>query len=143
MTKTEQAVFGMGCFWGPQEMFDRTDGIVSTRVGYAGGSTDDPTYHNLGDHTEAVEVTFDPSKISYTELLRRFWEGHDPTYENPPQYQSAIFYHGAAQERAARKSLDDEQEREGRNVRTRIEPLQRFYEAEDYHQKYNEKRRLG
>lgn len=141
--KTEPAVFGMGCFWGPQAYFDTIDGVVGTRVGYAGGSTKNPTYHDLGDHTESIEITFDPAKISYSDLLERFWADHDPTYENPPQYQSAIFTQGAAQERDARMSLDDARERNSRALQTRIEPLKKFYEAEDYHQKYYAKCRLA
>lgn len=142
-TKTETAVFGMGCFWGPQAYFDTLDGVVSTRVGYTGGSKADPTYRDLGDHTEVIEVTFDPAKLSYADLLERFWAEHDPTFDNPPQYQSAIFTQGSAQERAARKSLDDARERSRRAIRTRVEPLERFNEAEEYHQKYYAKSRLG
>ena len=141
--KIDKAVFGMGCFWGPQEYFDKIDGVLSTRVGYAGGIKPDPTYHDLGDHTEVVEVTFDPAKVSYGELLRRFWAEHDSTYQNPPQYQSAIFYLNAAQEQAARKTLADARERSTRAVQTRLEPLKEFHEAEEYHQKYYQKCRLG
>jgi peptide-methionine (S)-S-oxide reductase len=141
--KTEKAVFGMGCFWGPQAMFDKVEGVVSTRVGYTGGSKENPTYYDLGDHLEAVEITFDPAKVSYSKLLDMFWEMHDPTYENPTQYQSAIFYDGKAQETAARKSLDDARERSPRTILTRLEPLGAFYEAEDYHQKYYQKCRLA
>ncbi len=141
--KTENAVFGMGCFWGPQAYFDQVDGVLSTRVGYAGGATEHPTYHDMGDHTEVVEVTFDPAKVSYGDLLERFWAEHDPTYQNPPQYQSAIFYTTAAQEEIARKSLADARERSSRAVQTRLEPLGAFHEAEEYHQKYYERARLG
>lgn len=141
--KTEKAVFGMGCFWAPQAYFDRVDGVLSTRVGYAGGTTENPSYHDMGDYTEVVEVTFDPAKVGYGDLLERFWAEHDPTYDNPPQYQSAIFYLNAAQEKTARQTLADARERSARAVQTRLEPLKEFHEAEDYHQKYYEKSRLG
>lgn len=141
--KTENAVFGMGCFWAPQAAFDQLNGVVSTRVGYAGGTKENPTYHDMGDHTEVIEVTFDPAKISYADLLKKFWADHDPTYDNPPQYQSAIFYTNAAQEEIARKSLGDARERSDRAVQTRLEPLGEFYEAEEYHQKYYQRARLG
>lgn len=140
--KTEKAYFGMGCFWGPQAFFDELPGVVSTRVGYAGGTTKDPTYQTIGDHTETTEVTFDPAKISYGDLLQRFWQKHDPYLPEKPQYQSAIFTVDAAQATAARKSLDDAAESSGRKPTTRIEPLPSFTEAEEYHQKYYEKNRL-
>ncbi len=148
----ERAVFAAGCFWGVEETFRTVDGVVSTRVGYTGGTTVNPTYedvcgHDTG-HAEAVEVIFDPNKVSYRELLNIFWDIHDPTTLNRQgpdvgsQYRSAVFYTTAAQEREARESMK-EVEKTGiysRQIVTEIAPADEFYEAEDYHQKYLMKR---
>jgi peptide-methionine (S)-S-oxide reductase len=112
-------------------------GVIRTRVGYAGGESKDPTYHNLGGHTETVQVDFDPTKVSYRELVRVFFAGHDPTIPGlPRQYRSVIFVHDAGQEAIAREVLQQVQATAERPVQTAIEPFTAFYLAEDYHQKY-------
>ncbi|MGH3906394.1 MAG: peptide-methionine (S)-S-oxide reductase MsrA [Pseudonocardiaceae bacterium] len=144
------AVFGMGCFWGAERIFWRTPGVYSTAVGYAGGHTPNPSYREVCSgrtgHTEAVLVVFDPAQISYAELLRIFWEGHDPTQgmrqgnDIGTQYRSAIYYADDTQ-RAAAESTRDAYQRAltdaGRGkITTEIAPLREFYYAEDYHQQY-------
>jgi peptide-methionine (S)-S-oxide reductase len=145
-----KATFGAGCFWGVEAAFRQLDGVTSTRVGYSGGHTENPSYedvcaHGTG-HAEVVEVTYDPKRISYDDLLQVFWAKHDPTQLNRQgwdigdQYRSAIFFHDPEQEEAAARSKAQEQTRHERPVVTQIEPAQTFYEAEDYHQQYLEKR---
>lgn len=110
--------------------------MIRTRVGYTGGSSASPTYHGLGDHSEAIEIEFDPSVVSYSDLLEIFWESHNPG--NPPwsrQYRSAIFYHSAEQKRLAFESRKVWEATNGK-VYTEIQPATTFYRAEDYHQKY-------
>ncbi len=112
-------------------------GVIRTRVGYAGGTTKDPTYYNIGDHSETVQVDFDPSQVTYEELVGEFFAAHDatlPAYSR--QYMSAIFVHDAEQERVARSVLERVQEASGESVTTVIAPGATFYLAEDYHQKY-------
>jgi len=147
---TEQAVFGMGCFWGAERTFWQTPGVVTTAVGYAGGSTSNPTYREVCSgqtgHTEAVLVVFDPARVSYDELLRVFWEGHDPTQgmrqgnDVGTQYRSAIYAYGDAQRRAAEASRVAYQEKLRAAgfgpVTTEIRDAPPFYYAEDYHQQY-------
>lgn len=152
---TEVALFGGGCFWGVEELFRRTPGVLDTRVGYAGGSTPNPTYEQVctdrTGHAEVVQVTFDPSRVSYDELLRVFWENHDPTTLNRQgpdvgtQYRSVIFFTSPEQERAARASraARDSGGFHRRPIVTAIEPAPRFHPAEDYHQRYLEKRGLA
>ncbi|MBK5275278.1 MAG: peptide-methionine (S)-S-oxide reductase MsrA [Desulfuromonadales bacterium] len=147
----EQATFAAGCFWGVEDSFISTPGVVSTRVGYTGGSREQPTYQDvcsgMTGHAEAVEVTFDPAVISYDRLLDIFWECHDPTQLNRQgpdhgtQYRSAIFYHSAAQKQAAEESLArlDRSARLRRSIVTEIVPAATFWEAEEYHQKYHQK----
>jgi peptide-methionine (S)-S-oxide reductase len=158
---TETAIFAAGCFWGVEAEFRRADGVVRTRVGYTGGRTEHPTYRQIcgrrTGHAEAVEVTFDPERVSYEELLERFWAAHDPTTRNRQgpdigsQYRSAIFFLTPAQEAAATRSRDAEQERlerhggrgllkHRRRIVTEITPAATFWPAEDYHQRYLEKR---
>lgn len=147
----EVATFAAGCFWGVEDAFTDVPGVVATRVGYCGGRTENPTYrdvcsHDTG-HAEAVEVTFDPLRIRYTELLRIFWECHDPTQVNRQgpdfgeQYRSAIFYHSEEQRLAALASRDDLETRQvfRRSIATQIVPASVFWEAEAYHQKYHKK----
>ncbi len=111
--------------------------MVRTRVGYAGGTLANPTYYNLGDHTETIEMDYDPDVITYTELLAIFWNSHDPTSPSySRQYKSIIFYHDAEQKRLAEESKASEEARRGRKIVTEIVPYTRFYWAEDYHQKY-------
>jgi peptide-methionine (S)-S-oxide reductase len=158
---TETAIFAAGCFWGVEAEFRRTDGVTATRVGYTGGRTEHPTYRQVcgkrTGHAEAVEVSFDPAVVSYDELLERFWATHDPTTRNRQgfdigsQYRSAIFFASPAQEAAATRSRDAQQaalEEEGgrgllgrrRRVVTEIAAATTFWPAEDYHQRYLEKR---
>jgi peptide-methionine (S)-S-oxide reductase len=157
----ETAIFAAGCFWGVEAEFRRLDGVIATRVGYTGGRTEHPTYRQVcgrrTGHAEAVEVTFDPERVTYDELLERFWATHDPTTRNRQgvdigsQYRSAIFFASPAQEAAATRSRDAEQaklEQDGgrgllgrrRRVVTEITPAATFWPAEDYHQRYLEKR---
>ena len=145
------ATFAAGCFWGVEDTFMALPGVTATRVGYCGGRTDSPTYRDVcsGDtgHAEAVEVTFDPSLVSYAELLTIFWDCHDPTQLNRQgpdfgeQYRSAIFYHSPEQLEQAAASRDGiEQKRVfRRSVVTQIIPAQVFWEAEKYHQHYHQK----
>jgi peptide-methionine (S)-S-oxide reductase len=106
-------------------------------VGYAGGSKLNPTYRSMGDHTETTQVDFDPARLSYRDVLRHVWQSHDPRRNHPSrQYQNAIFYSGEAQKAAALETMAELQARLGHEVRTVVAPLDRFYPAEDYHQKY-------
>jgi len=147
--ETQTATFAAGCFWGVEAAFRQLPGVVDAVSGYAGGHAENPTYqqvcgHRTG-HAEAVEVTFDPKRVTYEELLNRFWQIHDPTQLNRQgpdvgdQYRSAIFTHGAEQERAAIASRDREQQRYARPIVTQIVPAPRFWPAEEYHQRYFEK----
>ena len=148
-----KATFAAGCFWHVEDVFGRVDGVVSTRVGYTGGRVPDPTYEQVctdgTGHAEAVEVTYDPARVSYEKLLGVFWACHDPTTRDRQgpdvgrQYRSAVFCHGEEQRRAASASAGA-LEASGRlraPVVTEIGPAGPFYEAEQYHQKYAEKRR--
>jgi peptide-methionine (S)-S-oxide reductase len=148
----EKATFGAGCFWGVEAAFRQLPGVVATRVGYTGGHVPNPTYelvcsHSTG-HAEAVEVTFDPDRVSYEELLNVFWASHNPTTKDRQgldigsQYRSAIFFHSAEQEAAAERTKEREQSKLHwpRKIVTEIVPASEFYEAEDYHQQYLEKR---
>jgi peptide-methionine (S)-S-oxide reductase len=146
----KKATFGAGCFWGVEAAFRQLDGVTATRVGYAGGRTENPTYEDVCSHTtghaEVVEVTYDPERISYDDLLQLFWRKHDPTQLNRQgwdvgdQYRSAIFVHDEEQRAAAEASKEREQAHHSRPVVTEITPAPTFYEAEDYHQQYLEKR---
>jgi methionine-S-sulfoxide reductase len=112
-------------------------GVIRTRVGYCGGTLKDPTYHNLGDHTESIQVDYDPSKISFEQILDRIWRSHNPCSTAwSRQYMSAIFYDGEAQKKAIQASKARMEEKLGKPVMTAILPLGKFYLAEDYHQKY-------
>jgi len=149
MTK---ATFGAGCFWGVETAFREVNGVTATRVGYLGGTMKNPTYHDvctdMTGHAEVVEVEFDPSKVSYEDLLNVFWTCHDPTQLNRQgpdvgtQYRSAIFFHSPEQEKAARASKEKLQasSRYKRPIATEISPVSEFWMAEDYHQQYLEKR---
>jgi peptide-methionine (S)-S-oxide reductase len=149
---TEKATFAAGCFWGVEEVFRQVPGVLKTRVGYIGGKTLNPTYKQVctdgTGHAEAIEIEFDPSKVSFQQLLELFFESHDPTTLNRQgpdvgtQYRSGVFFHSPEQEKAA------EAEIEKRNasgdyahaVVTEVVPASTFYAAEDYHQRYFEKR---
>ena len=146
----QQAVFGMGCFWGAERLFWQTKGVYSTAVGYAGGETKNPTYEEvcsgLTNHSEVVLVVFDPKVISYEQLLKVFWEGHDPTQgmrqgnDRGTQYRSTIYAYGDEQLAAARKSKEMFQPELTKNgygpITTEIRSAPEFYYAEDYHQQY-------
>jgi len=148
----EKATFGAGCFWGVEAAFRRLEGVKATAVGYEGGATDNPTYRDVCSgtthHVEVVEVDFDPSEITYDELLNVFWEEHDPTQVNRQgpdfgeQYRSVIFYHTPEQQQkaeASKKALA-ESGKYSRPIATKIEPAPTFWPAEEYHQQYLEKR---
>ena len=150
--QTEKATFAAGCFWGVEATFRSVPGVVDTRVGYTGGHTDEPTYHDVCSgntgHAEAVEVTFDPARVSYDKLLDAFWDCHDPTTPNRQgpdvgsQYRSAVFFHSDAQREAATASRGRlvESGKLRRAVVTEITAAGTFYPAEEYHQQYLEKR---
>jgi len=111
--------------------------VIRTRVGYSGGTKKNPTYKSLGDHTETIEVDFDPTKITYEQLLEIFWRSHDPAgWSWATQYRNVIFYHNETQRRAAERTRDRIATETGKKVRTDIEPASTFYLAEDYHQKF-------
>src|SRR6188472_1374941 len=153
----EQAVFGMGCFWGAERKFWEAPGVYTTAVGYAGGYTPNPTYREvcsgMTGHTEAVLVVFDPKVTSYGALLKLFWENHDPTQgmrqgnDTGTQYRSAIYTYTPEQRRAAEASRERYQERlasAGYNpITTKIRDAPEFYFAEDYHQQYLAKNPFG
>lgn len=146
----EQAVFGLGCFWGAERLFWLAPGVYSTAVGYAGGQTRNPTYEEVctgfTNHAEVVLVVFDPGAISYEKLLAVFWEGHDPTQgmrqgnDSGSQYRSAIYAYGERQMRAALDSRDRFQKALAQAgfgpITTEILPAPEFYYAEEYHQQY-------
>ena len=149
------ATFAAGCFWGVEAAYREIEGVLETRVGYTGGQTPDPSYeqvcaHATG-HAEAVEVCFDPARVSYDRLLQTFWRIHDPTSGNPQgwdvgsQYRSAIFVHGADQAALAAASRARELQVTAEPIATEITPAGPFYEAEEYHQQYFKKqgRRAG
>jgi len=137
----QKATFAMGCFWGPDDFFSQLPGVLGTVVGYAGGTKKNPTYTNLDDHTETIEIDFDPSAISYKELLKHFWEEHDPTALQKRQYKSIIFYHNERQRGEAQASRRGEEQKYRRKIATEIQPAGIFYKAEEYHQKYFQKQR--
>lgn len=115
--------------------------MVRTRVGYSGGTKKNPSYHALGDHTETIEIDYDPAQISYEDLLNVFWRSHNPTEQAwSKQYMAAVFYHDEEQKRIAIQTRDREQARKGRKINTQIIPFTEFYLAEAYHQKYSLRR---
>ncbi len=147
-----EATFAAGCFWGVESAFAALDGVAATSVGYTGGQTENPTYEQVctgtTGHAEAVRVDYDPDKVTFDDLLALFWEIHDPTTPNRQgpdvgsQYRSAIFTHDAEQAAAARESKRrlDEAGHFGRPIVTEITPAGAYWPAEDYHQKYEQKR---
>ena len=148
MTKT--ATFGAGCFWGVEAAFRQIEGVTKTEVGYEGGHLENPSYQDVCSHTtghaEVVEVTYDDELVSYDDLLDVFWGKHNPTHKNRQgwdigdQYRSVVFVHDEEQREAGERSKEREQVRYRKPIATQIEPAPAFYEAEDYHQQYLEKR---
>jgi Peptide methionine sulfoxide reductase len=135
--KTETATFGLGCFWGPEAQFGAIDGVIRTRVGYAGGKKSDPTYHNLGDHTEVFQVDYDPTVVTYWDLLARVFANHRPNHQTrKTQYQNIILM-GTSNQRKTLNEFLAEHGLDADALGTRIERLLRFYPAEDYHQKHS------
>ena len=155
MTTTQKVTFGAGCFWGVEAAFRGVPGVVNTAVGYAGGTTRNPTEADVSlgrtGHAEVVEVEYDPETVSYERLLDVFWANHDPTTLNRQEadigspYRSAIYFHTPEQEAAARASKEqlDRSGRFRRPIVTEIAPAPTFYRAEEYHQRYLEKRGLA
>lgn len=147
-----KATFAAGCFWGVEEAFGEVDGVTKTTVGYTGGTVDNPSYEQVctdtTGHAEAIEIEYDPAKVSYEKLLDTLWAVHDPTQLNRQgpdfgtQYRSAIFAHDAEQERAARAAVEALQKsgKFRRPVVTEVTPAQTFWPAENYHQQYFAKR---
>ena len=150
---TEKATFAAGCFWGVEAAFRQVKGVKSTAVGYMGGHMENPTYEDVctdeTGHAEAVQVEFDPKIVPYEELLKVFWENHNPTTLNRQgpdvgtQYRSAIFYHDEKQKQAAIKSKEEQQKKYKARIVTEITKAAEFYKAEEYHQQYLEKRGLS
>jgi peptide-methionine (S)-S-oxide reductase len=148
----EKATFGAGCFWGVQARFEQVPGVVETAVGYEGGSIENPTYKDVCSdrtgHVEVVELSFDPQKVSYAALLDLFFELHDPTEVNRQgpdwgtQYRTVVFFHSPEQETAARDAIArlDVSHKYAKPIATQVVPATTFWRAEEYHQKYLEKR---
>ena len=151
VVKTEKATFAAGCFWGVESAFRQVSGVIDTQVGYTGGKTEEPTYKEVctdtTGHAEAIEITFDPDKVSYRTLVELFFKMHDPTQVNRQgpdvgtQYRSAIFYHSPEQKVAAEaaKAALAKSGKYKKPVATQILPAGPFYRAEEYHQRYFEK----
>lgn len=149
-----KATFAAGCFWHVEELFSKVKGVTSTSVGYTGGQLDNPSYEDVctdsTGHAEAVQVEYDQNQVSYDDLLKIFWENHNPTTPNRQgpdigtQYRSAIFFHDSEQEKTAIKSKEQLQKSNqfSRDVVTQIVPAKKFYRAEEYHQRYFEKNKL-
>jgi peptide-methionine (S)-S-oxide reductase len=149
---TEKATFGAGCFWGVEAQFGQIDGVLQTAVGYEGGALSNPTYRDVctdrTGHAEVVELSFDPERVSYAALLHAFFALHDPTQLNRQgpdwgaQYRSAVFFHSPEQEAIARQVIEEltAKKQYSRPIVTEVVPAQTFWRAEEYHQKYLEKR---
>jgi peptide-methionine (S)-S-oxide reductase len=146
----ERATFGAGCFWGVEETFRNLEGVTNTAVGYAGGGKDNPTYEDVCSdetgHAEVVDLEFDPARIGYEKLLDVFFSNHNPTQLNRQgpdvgtQYRSAIFYHSPEQKTAAEAAKTKLSEKFSKPIVTAIEPAPKFWRAEEYHQRYLQKR---
>ncbi|HTV60052.1 MAG TPA: peptide-methionine (S)-S-oxide reductase MsrA [Verrucomicrobiae bacterium] len=149
-----KATFAAGCFWGVEETFRNIPGVLSTKVGYTGGTTKNPTYKEVctgrTGHAEAIDIDFDPEKVSYLQLLSVFFQNHNPTTLNRQgpdvgtQYRSAIFYHGIEQEAEAKDAIAELEKEKvfPKPIVTQVLPAAEFYPAEEYHQKYLEKQGL-
>ena len=150
---TETATLAGGCFWGVEELVRKLPGVTDTTVGYAGGTLDKPRYEDVKEgrtgHAESLQIVFDPSKISYDDILDFFFRLHDPTTANRQgndigtQYRSAIFYHNDAQRDAAQRAIQRAQPKWSRPIVTEVVPFTNFYEAEDYHQDYLQRKPNG
>jgi peptide-methionine (S)-S-oxide reductase len=148
--RTEKATFGAGCFWQVEEEFRCTDGVLDTAVGYEGGHVDNPTYEQVctgtTGHTEVAQIEFDPDRIKYEDIVRKYFRIHDPTQLNRQgpdvghQYRSVVFAHSPEQAEVARKVLESEQDRFDQPIMTTIEDAKPFWRAEEYHQCYLAKR---
>lgn len=148
MLELSLATFGAGCFWGVEELFRKLPGVIDTSVGYMGGTTDQPSYESVctdaTGHAEVVQVAYDPKRVSYEDLLRVFWENHNPTTPNRQgpdigsQYRSVIFYHSPEQQKLAQESLEALRRKRAfeHPIVTQIVPVTTFWKAEEYHQKY-------
>jgi peptide-methionine (S)-S-oxide reductase len=142
----EKAMFGAGCFWGVEAAFRELPGVLEVASGYSGGDRPEPTYEDVCSGAEVVEIDFDPERVSYEELVEKFWDLHDPTTSNRQgpdvgtQYRSAIFFHSPEQETAAIASRDRAQARFPRPIVTEIAPASDFWRAEEYHQRFFERR---
>jgi len=133
----ETATFAMGCFWGGDSLYGAVPGVVRTRVGYAGGTKENPTYHNLGKHTESIQVDFNPKVVSYEELVDIFWNNHNPHSKSySTQYANILFYHNKYQKRVAERTLQNLTGDSQKEVYAQIKKITKFYPAESYHQKY-------
>lgn len=151
MNMLEKATFGGGCFWCVEAVFERVEGVHTVVSGYAGGTQENPTYEDVctgqSGHAEVVQITFDPAKVTYEQLLDLFWSAHDPTTLNRQgadvgtQYRSVIFTHSDVQRAAAERSKKEAQKQFSNPIVTEIAPLTKFYEAENYHQDYFDKNR--
>ncbi|MEF8836854.1 MAG: peptide-methionine (S)-S-oxide reductase MsrA [Candidatus Bipolaricaulota bacterium] len=132
-----EATFALGCFWGVESKYGAVPGVIRTRVGYAGGAKEDPTYHDLGDHTESVQLEFNPEVVSYEDLVEIFWESHDPSSRSySTQYANILFYHNDYQQKVAERTKQEFEEKRDKKVHTQVRPIEEFYPAEPYHQKY-------
>ncbi|CAM6125329.1 unnamed protein product [Calypogeia fissa] len=151
--ETQQATFAAGCFWSVELAYQRVPGVTKTAVGYTQGHVENPTYKQVctgrTGHTEAVLVDYNPSEVSYQQLLDVFWKKHDPTQMNRQgndvgtQYRSGIYYHSPEQEATAKASLKAMEGKLGKKIATEVLPAKTFYTAEDYHQQYLEKGMAG
>lgn len=144
-----KATFGAGCFWHVEEVFMKTKGVTETKVGFMGGAVKNPSYKEVSrgktGHAEVCQVIYDPDKVSYNSLLKKFWKMHNPTQLNRQgldvgkQYRSVIFYHNFEQKKKAIESKEKEQKKYKKEIVTEIVPAKAFYKAEEYHQKYYKK----
>jgi len=133
----ETATFALGCFWCPDAQFGIMRGVIRTRVGYAGGTTPNPSYHDLGDHTECVQIDYDPGLLTFPQVLDRIWTSHNPCVRTDyKQYRNAIFYASESQRKSIEVSKERREKELGKTIKTGILPLGEFTLAEDYHQKY-------
>ncbi|MDZ7836127.1 MAG: peptide-methionine (S)-S-oxide reductase MsrA [Alkalibacterium sp.] len=143
--KLEKATFGMGCFWGPDSQFGQYPGVIRTRTGFSGGTTADPSYRSIGDHTEMLQIEFDSSIISYKEILQLFWDSHDAAKDRGykgRQYLSLLIVHSLEQLETAEQVKHEWEKQHGKKIETELLFDHPFYPAEEHHQKYHLKRFL-